>query len=308
MSTLPLSETTKASMDPSTRIDIDELTDGNTTVYRSLLKDVGITEPQTIALRLYLIDPNKVMGPDPRAVTQELIGKLGLPSVFPVITLTPDSRSTEILGWVKRELDAASSRNPTPTPTGVGLIDRTEMAAIRHRVNQFLPTSSAQDQSAPKARTDMPADATREARVSGAMGNPEDRFIGHWECVSAPRPTGLFLFRSFDFRADRTFRSQDSEESSPSVRVWEGTWAVPQGMINLKYRTWRIGSEESVITSEGEYGYAFIDEKKSAFETTISGYQGGPIDFICGSSLDDIMSRRLIDVLERDIANHNAQR
>ncbi len=57
ISTLPLSESTKDGMDQATRIEIHELTNPRTPVYRALLKDVGITEPQTLALRMYMIDP-----------------------------------------------------------------------------------------------------------------------------------------------------------------------------------------------------------------------------------------------------------
>jgi HEAT repeat protein len=131
--------------------------------------------------------------------------------------------------------------------------------------------------------------------------------VGHWECISSQMPTGLFLFRTFDFRADRTFRSIDSLQARPPARVFDGTWAASERMITVKYRTWRIGSEGTVLSSEAGFGYGFVDARKSAFETTIT-YQGGPVDFICGSSLDDIMSRHLLDILKRDIANHKAVR
>ena len=170
ISTLPLSESTKDGMDQATRIEIDELTNPRTTAYRALLKDVGITEPQTLALRLYMIDPNKVIGPNPGPAIQQMIDKIGLPTVFPIITLTPDARNAEILGWVKRELDTAAVKNPTPTPEGVGLIDRTEMAAIQQRVNGLLNNVSAESQNTSPNSTEDTGETVHYAAENGDLG------------------------------------------------------------------------------------------------------------------------------------------
>jgi hypothetical protein len=123
--------------------------------------------------------------------------------------------------------------------------------------------------------------------------------------MSSQMPTRLFLFRTFDFHVDGTFRSIDSMEERPPVRVWDGTWSASDSSITAKFRTWRVGAEETVVTDEVYLGYGFIDQAKSAFETTIP-YSGGPVDFVCGSSLDDIAGRHLNERLEQDIARHRA--
>jgi len=132
--------------------------------------------------------------------------------------------------------------------------------------------------------------------------------VGHWVCSSVQFPTGLFLFRTFDFHPNGTFRSLDSMQERPPVKVMEGSWKASKNIITVKYKTWRIGSEDEVLSSSGHFGYRFIDSRESAFETTIPWYQGDPVDFICGSSLDDIFSRNLVHILERDIKNAKSSR
>lgn len=132
--------------------------------------------------------------------------------------------------------------------------------------------------------------------------------VGHWVCSSVQFPTGLFLFRIFDFHPNGTFRSLDSMQERPPVRVTEGSWKASNNIITVKYKTWRIGSEHEVGSSSGYFGYRFIDSMESAFVTTIPWYQGGPVDFICGPSLDDIARRKLVDILERDIRNVKSSR
>lgn len=135
---------------------------------------------------------------------------------------------------------------------------------------------------------------------SAVQFSDADRLIGHWVCSSVQMPTGLFLFRTFDFRADQTFRSVDSLSERPPVRVWEGSWTVANGMINLNARGWRIGAEDDVKPVVVEVGFGFVEGMKNVFETTIP-YSSRPLDLICGLSLDDIMSRHLVDVLAHDI-------
>jgi hypothetical protein len=139
-----------------------------------------------------------------------------------------------------------------------------------------------------------------------------DSLVSHpWVCISLPMPTGLYLFRTFYFHDDHNFRSFDSMQERPPVRVQEGTWMITtkqgQQVIEIKYKTWRIASENEALESSGYFGFSFIDEQKSAFETTVS-YSTGPVDFICGSSLDDIMARRLPDVLARDVEKGKQRR
>ncbi len=117
-----------------------------------------------------------------------MIDKIGLPTVFPIITLTPDTRNAEILGWVKRELDIAASKSPTPTPEGVGLIDRTEMAAIRQRVNGLLGNVSAQNQNTSHDSTEDSGESIHYAAENGDLrrvqtllssGTPVDEIDSH---------------------------------------------------------------------------------------------------------------------------------
>jgi len=140
---------------------------------------------------------------------------------------------------------------------------------------------------------------------AAAQARSQTGLVGHWVCMSSQMPTGLFLFRTFDFHADGTLRSIDSMQERPPVRVWDGTWSASGSSITAKFRTWRVGAEETVFTDEVDLGYAFIDQTKSAFETTMP-FSGGPVDFICGSSLDDILGRHLNERLAQDIARHRA--
>lgn len=139
--------------------------------------------------------------------------------------------------------------------------------------------------------------------VASPASHRHGAFVGHWECVSSPTPTGLFLFRTFDFKPDGTFRSIDSLQERPPVQVWAGTWRASPRMVTVKYKASRIGSEAQSIPSEAGFGYRFIDTRKSAFETTLS-YSNGPVNYICSPSIGDIANRKLQDVLARDVANH----
>jgi hypothetical protein len=147
-----------------------------------------------------------------------------------------------------------------------------------------------------------PAPAVQDAAT---QARSQTGLVGHWVCTSSQMPTGLFLFRTFDFHADGTFRSIDSMVERPPVRVWDGTWNASDSSITAKLRTWRVGAEETVDTDDIDLGYRFIDQTKSAFETTIP-YSDRSVDFICGSSLDDIEGRHLNERLEQDIARHRA--
>jgi HEAT repeat protein len=231
-------------------------------------KDASAIEPLIIALKS---DPDPVV----RKNASEALHQF------------TDPRATDALKLITAPQTAAPTTAAAASATFAGAETPTPSSLP-------APDSSPATASAPEARS--------------TSDGKQNSLVGHWVCSSSQMPTGLFLFLTLDFRSDGTFHFIDSMQERPPVRVWEGTWEASEHAINIKYRTWEIGSEGLVHSSEAELGYGFIDPTRSAFETTLPWFQGGPVDYICGSSLDDIFARHLLDILKRDIATHNGVR
>lgn len=115
-----------------------------------------------------------------------------------------------------------------------------------------------------KSHPSAASGAAPAVQDAAAQAHSQIGLVGHWVCMSSQMPTGLFLFRTFDFHADGTFRSIDSMEERPPVRVWDGTWSASNSSITAKFRTWRVGAEETVFADEVDLGYGFIDQTKGA--------------------------------------------
>jgi tetratricopeptide (TPR) repeat protein len=173
--------------------------------------------------------------------------------------------------------DIAIRVNPTNREAWIGKaraadrVGNPEMAREAYAGAQKIgpsPTDAQTEKDSIFVKGDAKAAPYKPEFFDSKEAQPTNSLVGHWVCSSVQMPTGLFLFRTFDFYSNGTFRSIDSLQARPPVRVMEGSWEASPNTITLKYRTWRIGSEETVDSSEAYVGYGFIDSSKSAFEIT----------------------------------------